>query len=134
MATQGGYGLTMQIGATPATLVNVEDVDELQFTKFIDESTGHDSTAGWYESEATGKRRFQPFNLTLIWDSAAASHTAVITAFNSDAVENFTFADPAGQETITFTAHVEMIGRLSQQESTYRATVTLHPSGQPTIA
>lgn len=134
MARQGGYGLAMQIGNPLVAMVGVEDVDELQFSKFIDEATGHDSTAGWYEAEATGKRRFQPFNMTLLWDSAQATHTAIITAFNSDDVEDFTFADPAGQETITFTAHVEMIGRLSQQEATYRATVTIHPSGQPIIS
>lgn len=134
MATQGGYGLVVQIGSTPAAIVNVEDVDEIQLTKFIDESTGHDSTGGYYEAEATGKYRMQPFSMTLIWDSAEATHTAVITAFDALTLEDFTFADPAGQETITFKGHVEQIGRLSQQESTYRATVLVHPSGQPTIA
>jgi len=129
---QGGYGLTLTLNGT--SIVQVEDVDELMFSKFIAEATGHDSDGGYYEAVATGKRRIQPFGVSLFWDQNEATHAAVISAFDSDTASEFSWADPDGDETITFKAHVEQIGRVSAQEDAYRANVQIHPTGTATIA
>ena len=133
MATtaQGGYGLAMTING--AALVQVETADMPSFMKFIAEATGHDSPSGYYEAVATGKRRIEPLNVTLFWDKNAASHSAVLAAFNADTAVLFTSADPDADETIAFRAHVERIGRMTQQEEAYRAEVALHPTGTATI-
>ena len=131
MAGQGGFGLTLQLNGT--AIVGVENVDEVNFSKFIDEATAHDSPGGYYEAVATGKRRIDPFDAALIWDVAEATHAAVLTAFESDDPQLFDFADPDGAENLQFNAHLERIGRISQQESTYRANVTIHPTGTATI-
>ena len=131
MAGQGGFGLQLQMNGT--VVVGVEDVDFPSFMKFISEATAHDSPGGYYEAVATGKRRLEPMAMVLIWDQNEATHAAMITAFNSDAAQQFDIADPDGDENIEFLAHVERIGRISPQEDTYKANVDLHPTGTATI-
>lgn len=131
MAGQGGYGLQVTMNGT--VLVGVEDADFTPFMKFIDEATAHDSPGGYYEAVATGKRRIEPMAMTMIWDINEATHAAFLTAFNSDDAQQFTMADPDGDETIEFNAHVERLNRVSRQEETYRAEVELHPTGTATI-
>ncbi len=131
MAGQGGFGLSLMLSGT--AIVGVENVDEVNFSKFIDEATAHDSPGGYYEAVATGKRRIDPFDAALIWDQSEAMHAAIITAFDDDEPQLFDFADPDGDENLQFMAHVERIGRISQQESTYRANITIHPTGTATI-
>lgn len=129
--SQGGYGLTLTMNGT--TVVNVREADFPSFMKFISESTSHGSAGGYYEAVATGKRRLEPMSVVLIWDQAQATHNAMITAFNADASQQFTIADPDGDETIEFNAHVERLGRVSRQEETYIANVDIHPTGTATI-
>lgn len=131
MAAQGGYGLAMKINGT--ALVGVVDTDFPRFFKYISESTAHDSAGGYYEAVATGKRRVQPMRMTLNWDTGEATHAAVLTAFNSDDTQLFSVDDPDGDESIAFNAHVEEVGRISRQEETYTAEVSLHPSGTATV-
>jgi predicted secreted protein len=135
MSTQGGFGLTLKIYITSAlvAVTKVSTADFPTFRKFIAESTGHDSAGGWYQAVATGKRRLEPFSAELNWDTAEATHAAMMTAFNSDAAVAMSIEDPAGDEVIAFSAHVEAITRVSQQEDRYYATVEFHPSGAPTI-
>lgn len=131
MTAQGGYGLDLQLNGT--TVVGVEDVDELSFMKFIAETTGHDSADGYYEATATGKRRIEPLSMAMFWDVNDATHAAVLAAFDSDDASTFTWADPDGDESVEFDAHVERLGRVSAQEDAYRANVDLHPTGTATI-
>ena len=128
---QGGFGVTLLLNGT--AVVQVEDIDELVFSKIIAEATGHDSDGGYYESVATGKRRIEAFSCTMLWDKTAATHAAVISAFDADVVQTFTWSDPDGDETVEFKAHVESIGRVSAQEDAYKANVLIHPSGTATI-
>lgn len=135
MAASGGYGIRLRIGAPAAeeVIVNVDEIDELQFTKFISESTGHDSTGGYYESVATGKFRIQPFTVGVWWDDTVQGHIDVLAAFDALTDSRFEWRDPASMELIVFQGHVEMIGRVALQEGTYRANITIHPTGQATI-
>lgn len=134
MATsaQGGFGVTLTLNGT--AIVQVEDIDEFVFSKIIAEATGHDSAGGYYEAVASGKRRIESFSCSMLWDSQAATHAAVLAAFDSDAASQFSWADPDGDETIEFMAHVESIGRVSAQEDAYKANVLIHPTGTATIA
>jgi hypothetical protein len=131
--SQGGFGLVVEIGSTPTALVGVRDADFPAFMKFISESTAHDSAQGYYEAVATGKRKLESMQITLIWDQAQATHQTVLTEFASDDPTDFTIADPDGDETLSFQAHIERVSRISRQEDTYIANVDLHPTGPATI-
>lgn len=136
MAQQGGFGLDVQIDVSGslAALVHVLDMDLPEFMKFVAEMTGHDSPGGYYEAVDTGKKRVQPFTVTLGWDAGASSHAAVLAAFNSTTPVTFKVADPAGDEEISFECHIERVKRIAKQQEGYKAEVTIHPTGQPTIA
>lgn len=133
---QGGFGLALMIdvSGTPAALVQVMDITLPEFRKFISEVTGHDSASGYYEAVDSRKRRVMPFRLKLAWDSTAASHGAIVAAFNGTDPVTFSFEDPDGDENISFEAHVEMMQRMSAQEGSWSCDVMLHPTGAPTIA
>jgi hypothetical protein len=129
---QGGFGLDLKLNGT--TIVQVQEVPFPRFMKFIAEATGHDSDGGYYEAVATGKRRIETMQATLFWDSSAATHAAVLAAFDSDAPVAMSIEDPDGDEVIAFKAHIEAIGRISQQQDAYKATVDIHPTGTATIS
>jgi hypothetical protein len=133
--TQGGFGVQLQIdvGTVLTAVTKVEDCPFPEFEKILAESTGHDSAGGYAEYVATGKRRLNEFEVTLIWDTSEATHAAMVTAFDSDAPVTCSVADPDGDETIQFEAHVRTNGRVSEQEDAYKATVGIQPTGQPTI-
>lgn len=131
MAAQGGYGLDLTMNGT--TIVGVQEADFPRFLKMLAESTAHDSAGGYYEAVATGKRRIEPIQTTIFWDSNEGTHAAVITAFDDDAAQQFTIADPDGDETIEFNAHLEAVERVSPQEDAYTAVVDIHPTGTATI-
>jgi hypothetical protein len=131
MADHGGFGtvLTILIGTVPTNVAQIRDVDWPNFKKFVAESTGHDAADGYYTAAATGKRRIEPFNVTLSWDADDTTHGAIITAFDSDDAVSFSITDPASNETFGFYAHVEGIQRMTRQEGIIEATVLLHPTG-----
>jgi hypothetical protein len=136
MAAQGSFGIAVQIdvSSTPTALASVLDLPEVSLMKYIAESTAHDSTDGFYEATDTGKRRIDPITVTLAWDTSETTHGAIVTAFNSETPVTFTVTDPDGDETISMEVHIERISRIFAQEDIYKATVTLHPTGAPTIS
>lgn len=134
MAIQGGYGVVTKIYTSSlTTIANVMDVDFPKFMKFIAESTGHDSTSGYYTAVASGKRRVEPFTMVLAWDDAQATHAQIVTSFAADTSVAMSIQDPDGQEIIAFSAHIEEIERESRQDGVLQATVLVHPTGAPTI-
>lgn len=134
MPRQGGFGLKAKISidSTLTSIVYLVDAEWPKFKKFIAEITGHDSPDGYYESIDTGKRRIEPFPVTLAWDDTQATHAAILSAFNGTTPVGFSIADPTDQETISFSVHVEEIERLSPQEEGYQAKVLFHPTGSST--
>ena len=135
MAEQGGFGVVLKImvSTTLTAVAHVLDVDFPRFRKYIAESTGHDATDGYYEAIATGKRRIEPFTVRLAWDSDNSTHAAMVTAFGSDAAVSMSIEDPEGDEVISFSAHIEAIGRIARQEDVVQAEVLIHPTGKATI-
>ena len=136
MAVQGGYGVVLKImvSTTLTAIANLLDVDYPRLMKYLAESTAHDSTSGYYEAIATGKRRAEPFTARILWDDSETTHTAIITAFASEAAVSMSLNDPDSSEVMTFSAHIEAIGRISKQEGNYEAEVVIHPTGVVTIA
>lgn len=135
MTAQGGFGLTLKIDVSSSltAIVQVLTSDFPEFLKFIAESTGHDAPSGYYQSTATGKRRLNPFTVTIAWDTSVTTHATIVTAFDSDEAVDMSIADPDSDETIAFSAHIETVGRISEQQDIYKADVLIHPSGPPTI-
>jgi len=135
MAKQGGFGVELKItiSTTLTVIANLLDVDFPKFKKFLAESTSHSSTDGFYEAIDTGKRRGEPFRAVLGWDDAETTHAAILTAFAATAAVAMSIEDPAGQEVITFSAHIEEISRLGKQEDMFKAEVMFHPTGKLTI-
>lgn len=70
---------------------------------------------------------------TFTWDIAEVTHAAVQAAFSSDLPVDMSVQDPDGDEVISFSAHVQKLGRVTKQEEGYTCAVTIQPTGQPTI-
>jgi hypothetical protein len=81
----------------------------------------------------TGKKSLNAFTVTLNWDKAHATHAAMVTAFGSATPVNMSIEDPAGSEIIAFSAFINKIGRVAEQEEVYSAEVEITPTGAPTI-
>ena len=134
MTGQGGFGVVLKINTGALTaIVNVEDVDFPEFEKILSESTAHDSTTGYAEYIATGKRKLNEFPCTITWDTSEATHAQVVTSFGSDDPVGMSIEDPDSDETIAFDAHIRAMTRISKQEEHYKCDVAIQPTGAPTI-
>lgn len=133
--TVGGFGVKIRIDITGSQteIVSLLEGDLPELEKILAESTGHNATGGWATHVATGKRKINEFKMTLGWDDTAATHAALLTAFNASTTVNMSVVAPDGSETISFAAHITKMGRVSEQEDLYKCEVTVQPSGAPTI-
>ena len=135
MAEQGGFGVIVKIdvSATLTAVAGLLDVDFPEFEKYVADMTDHSAPGGYTEYISTGVREVKEFSMTLAWDSSSATHTAIIAAFDSDSTVNMSIEDPAGSEVIAFAAHIRKLGRIAKQRDGYKCTVTVQPSGVPSI-
>ncbi len=135
MTTQGGYGLKCKItvGTVLTSIAHILDCEFPKFVKVVKEFTGHDADTGYAEWISTGKRKLESFKMTLGWDSADATHAAIVAAFGADTSVNMSIEDPDGVEVIAFAAHVTTLERISEQEDGYKCEVEVQPTGKPTI-
>ena len=134
MGAQGGFGLVFKVhnGTSLATVARVLDAEFPKIKKYLAESTGHDSTGGYYEAVDTGKKRIESFKVTLAWN--ATDHIDIMTAFSASTPTQASIEDPDGDETLGFSMFVEEIQRMSKQEEVYKAEVTIQPTGTLTIS
>lgn len=135
MAVQGGFGVVVKIdiSATMTAIAHIIDAEFPKLEKILADVTAHDSTGGWDEVIATGKRKSGEFNVTLAWDKSGPTHAAILTAFASDSPVNMSIADPDAVETISFAAHIQSVERIAEQEEGYQCKVTIKPTGPITI-
>lgn len=135
MAKQGGYGAIVKITVSAAlvAVASILDVEFPEFTAEVEDVTAHDSPGGWAEFIKTGRRNLGDFSMTLLWDKAAATHAAIITAFNANPTVNMSIQDPGGAEIIAFAGHITQLGRMSKQKEGYKCKVKVQPTGAPTI-
>ena len=133
---QGGYGvvLSIDVGTVLTALTKVVDMDYPAFVSVLAEATTHDSTAGYAEWIATGKRTVDAFSCTLTWDTNEATHAAIVTVFDADAAVSFSINDPDSDETLTFEGHIGRMQREAKQEDVYKCEVEIQPTGQVSIA
>jgi len=129
---QGGMGLTLTMGGT--AIASVLETDELNLTRLFRDITGHDSEEKYYDEEPSGLRRIDPFTCKLAWDFNETTHAAILTALTSNTPSTFIFSDPLSIEGISFSAYIEAIGHIFEQEGLFTANVTIHPVSAPTIA
>ncbi len=135
MVVQGGFGVVVKIdvGTVLTALTKVVDMDYPALVKVLAESTTHDSTAGYQEWIATGKRTVDAFSCTLTWDTGEATHAAIVTVFDADAAVSFSINDPDSDETLTFEGHIGRMQRETKQEDVYKCDVEIQPTGQVSI-
>lgn len=124
--------LVINVGEITA-IVDVVENDFPKFKEMLAASTGHEATSGYYQGTASGKRRIDPFSLTLAWDKSEETHTQVMNRFIFDATFEMEMQDPDGNETIAFSAHLEEVERKGESENIFLSTVSVHPTGPPTI-
>lgn len=136
MGTQGGMGLVCKITVsnTLTALVHLQTGSSLpEFEKILKDVTGHDAAGKYAKLIATGKRKANPFNVKLLWDASEATHAAVQAAFDSDDPVAMSVESPDGNEVLAGEAHINKIGRTSEQEDGYMANVQVSPTGQWTV-
>lgn len=134
--TIGGFGLQVKIdiAASPTLITYLLEGEIPKFKKFIAEATPQDASGGYAVRVATGKRSLESFKVTLGWDSDETTHAAVMTAFDSNSPNTIAVLSPGTDETITFSAHIEEVGRMTKDEDAYKAEVLITPTGAPTIS
>ena len=134
MTRQGGFGAVLKIDVSGLTAVAyVKDFEFLEFEKLLADITSHDSPGGYREMISTGKRQMNEFTVQLVWDVSQSTHAAMIAAFDSDAAVDMSAEDPDGTEPIEFSAHINKLGRIAEQEEGYVCDVTITPTGEPVV-
>ena len=129
--TIGGFGLVVKINTVAITYLIDGEIPK--FKKFIAEATPQNATGGWAKRVATGKRSLESFKVTLGWDKSEATHAAVVTSFDAETAATIAVLSPGSDETITFSAYIEEISRIADDEDYYKAEVMITPTGVPTI-
>ena len=127
--------MKIMISTTLTAVTNLLDVDFPETEKFLADMTAHPASAAsgyttWIDS---GVRALNAFTAVLGWDDLEATHQAVLTAFDATAAVSMSIEDPAGQEIIAFSAHIQKVGRVSKVKDGFKCNVTIQPTGAPTI-
>ena len=130
--TIGGFGVQLKVGGT--TVVDVIDLTWPELANVLVDVTAHDSTGGWREHVKTGLREHSTFVATIGWDDTQATHSTLITNFDTTAAQTYSMVNPDGSETISFSAHVVSMGRVSSKDGYYQMDVTFQITGVPTLS
>lgn len=135
MAQQGAFGVRVRItiSSTLTVIVGIREVEYPKFEKMLAESTAHDTAGGYTTYIDSGKRSIGAFTITLNWDKLAATHAAIVTAFNGTTAVQMNIEDPGGQEVIAGGAFIKSIGRVAEMEEMFSCEVEIQPTGQWTI-
>lgn len=135
MAIEGGMGAKVKISITGVmtAVAHLQDIDGVTLRKTVVEATGHDAAGGYAEFYDSGKRTIPALKLTLAWDKSDSTHAALVAAYNSTSAASFSVEDPGGTEVIAFSAHVVELGRQYKQNGVYMCSISIQPTGQPTI-
>lgn len=127
---QGGFGVTVTLGGT-ALFNLLEDVEFPEQERLVAQATPHNATGGYAQWVSTGKRQLNEFTIKLGWNKT--SHAPLTTAIGTATASTFTIATPNADETMSFSGFVTKIARVSEEEGSYSAEVTIQPTGAPTI-
>lgn len=137
------FGTLLKIGdgATPTenftTIAEVLDIGGPSLGLDTEEITNHDSTGGWEEVIGTILRSGE-VTFEINYDPAGATHdasTGLIADMVARTLRNFQLVFPdSGTTTWSFAAYVTGFEPGAPVAGKLSASVTLKPSGQPTLA
>lgn len=134
MTVPGGFGVVLKINTGSLTTVaNLLDVEFPEQDRVLAEARYHNSTDGYMEYVSTGLRMLSEMTCVLGWDINESTHAQFITSYDAETSVGMSIEDSAGQEVIAFNAFIKTIGRESRQEDLFKATITIQPTGAPTI-
>lgn len=134
MATQGGFGLVLKINTgSLTTVVNLLDIDFPAQDRVLVEARYHNSTDGYMEWVSSGLRMLGEMSCVVAWDDSETTHAQFLTSYNAETAIGMSIEDSLGQEVIAFDAFIKQILREGRQEDLYKATITIQPTGAPTI-
>jgi predicted secreted protein len=135
MATSGGFGLIYKINIV-STLTTIPKVIEgtLPGRELVmAEVTAHDSTGGYKEQIASGKRSLGEWDFTVLWNSTDATHQAVLTAFKAAAPTNSSVTKPGATEIVTMSTHYTKMKVTTDIEDGVKIQWTCKGTGAPTV-
>ena len=146
MSYDGGFGVTFNIGddemsGTPSytPIAQVKKFNGIEIEALMSDVTNHGSTAGFEEMIPSGRKKQAPIELELAFDITQATHAnasggLIHALLNETKLAYQIILSDASTTTWTFDAFVQKIKWDSPQEEHVMATVTMQPTGQPTIA
>lgn len=126
-----GTKLYITLEGVLTAIVHAEKLSYPELEKILNESTGHDAAGGYAQFADSGKRKMNAFTIGVRWDVGETTHAGLLAVFNSKAPAVFKAEDPDGEDPLTFSAHVQKIGRVTEQEGVLRANITIQPTGEP---
>lgn len=136
------FGTYLKIGdgATPeafTTIAEVLDIAGPDLSLDTEDATSHDSTGGWEEVIGTILRSGE-VTFDVNYNPAGATHdasTGLIADMVARTRRNFQLVFPdSGNTTWAFTALVTSFAPAAPVAGVLRASLTLKPTGQPTLA
>jgi hypothetical protein len=137
------FGTFLKVGdggsptETFTTIAEVLDIGGPDLELGTQDATHHSSTAGWGELIATILRAGS-ISFDVQYDPVGATHdatTGLIADMTNMTLRNFQLVFPdTGTTTWTIPAYVTKFGPSAPVEGKLTASITLSPSGQPTLA
>jgi len=136
MAKYDAFGTVLRRGAT--AIVQVQSIGGPALSLDTEDVTTHDSTGGWEEVVPTILRTGE-ISLDIVYDPAAATHSATAGGLIADMVartaQTYTLVFPdAASTSWSFSAFVTGFEPTMPHDGALTATVTMKPTGQPTLA
>lgn len=134
MAKYAAYGTLLKRGAT--TIAAVTNISGPGLSLDTEDVTSHDSTGAWEEVVATILRSGD-ISVDIVYDPAAATHKNAAGGLLADLVSrtaqtySITFTGPVVWE---FSAFVTGFEPSAPVDGALTASVSMKPTGQPTIA
>ena len=146
MGFDGGFGVTFNIGDGPmaetptyTAIAQVKTWNGMEIEAVMAEVTNHGSTGGFQEFQPSGRMNSSPIELGLAFDISGATHANASGGLTHAMLNRTKLAyqiilPDTGETTWTFDAYVSKIKWESNQEEEIRATVTMRPTGEPTLS
>ena len=132
MAHESGFGAKLLVD-TGSGLVEIPQISAIAFPtveNVMAEVSGHDSPGGYQQFAFSGMRNLPPFDVTISWDGADATHIFLETILGTGATTAFgSQSSDSNGINQTFNAIVAKIAPSSEPGDVLKKVVTIQPSG-----
>lgn len=131
MSVEGGFGakLKITVSAVLTVVANMEDVEFPTVEQVMTEITAHDSADGYQEFIPSGLVNTGEITGTITYDTANATHEALVALSTNKTVNAMQIESPTGSETVAFNGYVSAFNRLSPKDGAFRAQIKIRPTG-----